>query len=312
MVNVSAALIFRGGRFLICQRPAQKARGLLWEFVGGKREAGETGEEALRRECMEELGVAVEPDGVFMEVTHVYPDITVRLTVYTARILEGEPQLLEHNALAWITPAEIGQYDFCPADEAILDRIRASSVAEHPKVKDMRRENWRRATKVRYVSAPITVNARTGREAAHFLEEVTSPLYVTNAHGARVKIADRGWCWYQLAFPDERVWLTAMTDEADRLSQIYFDVTAGNDFSDPENPRFTDLWLDLVLEEDFTLRVLDREELDEAFALGAVDERQYKEILAVGEDARQKLEANKRRLAAFVLGRVKALKNSDG
>ena len=64
-VEVVAALIWRGDRFLACQRPAHKARGLLWEFVGGKVEPGETKEEALVRECREELGVTVRVGEVF-------------------------------------------------------------------------------------------------------------------------------------------------------------------------------------------------------------------------------------------------------
>ena len=122
MVEVVAALIWRGDRFLICQRPAHKARGLLWEFVGGKVEPGETGEQALVRECREELAVTVAPAGVFMDVVHEYPDITVHLTLFYASAA-GEPQLLEHNALAWITVDQIPQYAFCPADDAILQRL---------------------------------------------------------------------------------------------------------------------------------------------------------------------------------------------
>ncbi|MBQ7689505.1 MAG: (deoxy)nucleoside triphosphate pyrophosphohydrolase [Clostridia bacterium] len=125
MVEVVAALIRRENTFLICRRPADKARALLWEFVGGKVEPGETKAEALIRECEEELGILVQPKTVFMEVTHTYPDITVHLTLFNARITEGEPQLLEHHALAWITPAEIPDYSFCPADEEILKKIRA-------------------------------------------------------------------------------------------------------------------------------------------------------------------------------------------
>ena len=102
-VEVVAALIWRGDRFLACQRPAHKARGLLWEFVGGKVEPGETKEEALVRECREELGVTVRVGEVFTELTHVYPDLTVRLTLFHAAIPEGEPQKLEHNDLRWIT-----------------------------------------------------------------------------------------------------------------------------------------------------------------------------------------------------------------
>lgn len=120
MTEVAAALIWDNGRFLICQRPANKARGLLWEFVGGKTEPGETAAEALVRECREELDVTVAPQDVFCEVTHEYPDITVHLTLFNAVIAEGTPRLLEHNDMKWITPAEIPEYDFCPADEEIL------------------------------------------------------------------------------------------------------------------------------------------------------------------------------------------------
>lgn len=123
MVEVVAALIRQGQRFLICQRPAHKARGLLWEFVGGKVEPGETQEQALARECREELAVELAVGDVFMEVVHEYPDITVHLTLYNAAIAQGEPQRLEHNDIRWITPAEIPLYPFCPADEEILQRI---------------------------------------------------------------------------------------------------------------------------------------------------------------------------------------------
>lgn len=124
MVEVVAALIWDGDKFLICQRPAHKARGLLWEFVGGKVEPGETRESALIRECREELGVTVSVGDVFMEVCHEYPDITVRLILFHATIAQGVLQKLEHNDIRWITSKEIPQYDFCPADEDILKKIR--------------------------------------------------------------------------------------------------------------------------------------------------------------------------------------------
>ena len=124
VTEVVAALIWRGKKFMICQRPAHKARGLLWEFVGGKVESGETGEQALVRECREELGVTVSVGESFMEVTHTYPDITVHLVLFHASIVGGEPQMLEHNDIRWITADEIGQYAFCPADEEILERLR--------------------------------------------------------------------------------------------------------------------------------------------------------------------------------------------
>lgn len=123
MVEVVAALIWDKDRFLICQRSAHKARALLWEFVGGKVEPGETKAQALVRECREELAVTLSVGDVFMDVVHAYPDITVHLTLLGATIVEGIPQKLEHNDIRWITPAEIPQYDFCPADEEILKRI---------------------------------------------------------------------------------------------------------------------------------------------------------------------------------------------
>ena len=123
MTEVVAALIWDKNRFMICQRPEHKARGLLWEFVGGKVEPGETKQQALVRECREELNVTVDVGEVFMEVVHRYPDITVHLTLFCATIAEGIPQKLEHNDIRWITPAQIPGYDFCPADEEILRRI---------------------------------------------------------------------------------------------------------------------------------------------------------------------------------------------
>lgn len=122
-VEVVAALIWDKDKFLICQRPASKARGLMWEFVGGKLEAGETKEQALVRECTEELAIVVEPHEIFTEVVHEYSDITVHLTLFHCTISAGQPQLLEHNDMKWITPAEIPNYDFCPADEEILKKL---------------------------------------------------------------------------------------------------------------------------------------------------------------------------------------------
>ena len=124
MTEVVAALIWDKNRFLACQRPAHKARGLLWEFVGGKVEPGETKEQALIRECQEELAVTVAVQDVFMEIDHVYPDLTVHLTLFNASIAEGTPQKIEHNDLRWITVDEIDQYEFCPADEEILRRLK--------------------------------------------------------------------------------------------------------------------------------------------------------------------------------------------
>ena len=123
MTEVVAALIWRNEKFMICQRPAHKARGLLWEFVGGKVEANETKKEALIRECREELDILLSVDDVFMDVVHEYPDLTVHLTLFNATIADGEPKKLEHNDIQWIAPQEIQNYNFCPADEEILAKI---------------------------------------------------------------------------------------------------------------------------------------------------------------------------------------------
>ncbi len=123
MTEVVAALIWDKDKFMICQRPAYKARGLLWEFVGGKVEAGETKEQALIRECREELSITLSVDDEFMDVVHEYSDITVHLTLFNAKIAEGIPQKLEHNDIRWITAKEIPQYEFCPADTVILRRL---------------------------------------------------------------------------------------------------------------------------------------------------------------------------------------------
>ena len=124
MTEVVAALIWHGERFMICQRPAHKARGMLWEFVGGKVEPGESKEQALVREYREELAVEVAVGDIFLEVTHTYPDITVHLTLFHASIVQGVPQKLEHNDIRYITVDEIPQYEFCPADEVILQKLR--------------------------------------------------------------------------------------------------------------------------------------------------------------------------------------------
>ena len=123
MVDVVAALIRDGERFLICKRPAHKARALMWEFPGGKVEAGERPRDALSRECMEELDVTLDVGELYMQVTHEYPDIQIRLSLYEAVIASGELRGKEHEALCWILPREIPDYEFCPADVDIIHRI---------------------------------------------------------------------------------------------------------------------------------------------------------------------------------------------
>ena len=127
MTEVVAAIIWDGDRFMICRRPAHKARGLLWEFAGGKVEPGETKRDALIRECREELGVELEVRDIYYDVVHEYPDILIHLTLFNAQIASGEPKLLEHSEIRWITPGEIPQYEFCPADRDILKKLTADA-----------------------------------------------------------------------------------------------------------------------------------------------------------------------------------------
>jgi len=123
MVEVVAALIWEEDKFMICQRPAHKSNALLWEFVGGKVEPGETKEQALVRECGEELAITPAVGEAFIDVVHQYPDALVHLTLFHATIVKGRPQKLEHNDIKWITPSEIPNYHFCPADDEILKKI---------------------------------------------------------------------------------------------------------------------------------------------------------------------------------------------
>ena len=125
MLEVTAALIRDKDQFMICQRPAHKARGMLWEFPGGKLEPGETLQGCLIRECKEELGVTLSLAGVFTDVVYAYPEMEVHLTLFEASISEGIVQKIEHNDIRWITVDQIDDYDFCPADTEILERVKS-------------------------------------------------------------------------------------------------------------------------------------------------------------------------------------------
>lgn len=122
---VVAALIEHpdGGRFLLCRRPAHKARGGLWEFPGGKIEPGETGPQALERECREELAVQLTVGEPVAAVVHAYPDVRVRLTLYRCRLAQGVPQPLEHTELAWAAPQQVEDYDLAPADILLWQQV---------------------------------------------------------------------------------------------------------------------------------------------------------------------------------------------
>ena len=121
MTEVVAAVIYRDDtHFLLCRRPATKARPLQWEFPGGKVEPGETLMAAIEREIREELGMGIAADGVLLSVVHAYPDLTIRLTLLRCRVTEGEPQLLEHVEARFVTREEAASLDLCPADRELL------------------------------------------------------------------------------------------------------------------------------------------------------------------------------------------------
>lgn len=124
MIEVVAALVQDENRFLICRRPEGKQCARCWEFAGGKVEPGETGAQALAREWREELGVELRVGDVLADVTHAYPDLTVHLTLYAAEITSGAPLALEHSQLRWISPQELENYVFCPADARLLEQLK--------------------------------------------------------------------------------------------------------------------------------------------------------------------------------------------
>ena len=123
--QVVAGLIFDGDKFLIARRPMNKARGGLWEFVGGKVEDNESHEEALKREFSEELNLKIKVGDLFIKVRHTYPDIDIHLYLYYAEIVGGELELKEHSEIKWITKEEIDGLEFCPADKDILAKIKS-------------------------------------------------------------------------------------------------------------------------------------------------------------------------------------------
>ena len=148
------------------------------------------------------------------------------------------------------------------------------------KERDMRRTDWRRITKRRYFScAEDDIFGRAGRISLIRIDEVAEPLTV-HYRSRDILIADAGYSWLQAAVPGARWWLTAMFDAEDRLIQMYFDITDGNRFDDPENPTFEDMYLDIVVSADGTVDILDRDELDEALRKGAITEYQYQAAAA--------------------------------
>ena len=124
MLEVVAGLIREGDRFLICRRPPHKARAGCWEFPGGKVEAGESLAQARIRECRDELAVTPSVGEVAADTVYTYPDVTIHLSLLSARVAQGSPTPLEHSEIRFIRPEDMALYAFCPADQAFLERIR--------------------------------------------------------------------------------------------------------------------------------------------------------------------------------------------
>jgi len=126
IIDVVAAIIRRGGQILITQRFDHVHLPGLWEFPGGKVEAGESLQAALEREIMEELGVKIRVHDEFFTVEHDYPTKSVRLHFFNCSIIEGEPQLIEVADMRWVHPQDLGQFDFPPADAELTARLQRS------------------------------------------------------------------------------------------------------------------------------------------------------------------------------------------
>ena len=122
-IEVVAAIIEKDGKILICRRAENKTRALKWEFPGGKIEPGETPEQAVRRECREELDVGLCVKGEFMRVLHSYPDIEIQLTVFRTAIIGSDPRCIEHKEIRFVYPSELADFELCPADITVAEKI---------------------------------------------------------------------------------------------------------------------------------------------------------------------------------------------
>ena len=124
IVDVVGAIIKDGDRYLVGQRAAKKDQGGLWEFMGGKIEPGETPEQALARECREELALEIENECIIDSVVHEYPEKTIRLTLISCSPKSGSvPKALEHQQIRWVTVPEMRGMPFAPADSELIDKL---------------------------------------------------------------------------------------------------------------------------------------------------------------------------------------------
>lgn len=126
MIEVAAAIIEdTDGRILIARRRAGKSQAGLWEFPGGKIEAGESPEDCLRRELLEEMNIEIEPYAFFAVSEHAYETVTIRLIAYKAKMLGGTIRLSDHDEYRWVQAGELTQYLFAPADIPFVEQLSA-------------------------------------------------------------------------------------------------------------------------------------------------------------------------------------------
>lgn len=165
-------------------------------------------------------------------------------------------------------------------------------------IRDMRRSDWHRILERRYTVSPCSFQGMEGVVSLLEIQKVTNPLTVHYESG-EVLIADAGYSWLQLAFKEQFFWATVMFDDKGEFMQGYFDITGGNTFEDMENPKFQDMYLDLVLLRDGGIQVLDRDELDEALEQKEITEEQYRKTVEEGEKLHRFLQENKEELVRF-------------
>jgi len=158
-------------------------------------------------------------------------------------------------------------------------------------IRDMRRSDWHRILEREYKASPCSFQGMKGVVSLLQIKEVTEPLIVQGEDGG-VLIADKGYSWLQVAFKEQFFWATVMFDDIGNFLQGYFDITGGNTFEDMDNPKFQDMYLDLVLLSDGGIQVLDRDELDEALEKKEITEEQYVQTVKAGEELYRFLQEN--------------------
>ena len=159
-------------------------------------------------------------------------------------------------------------------------------------IRDMRRSDWHRILERKYTVSPCSFQGMEGVVSLLQIQKVTEPLLVSGENGAKVLIADKGFSWLQVAFREQFFWATVMFDSQGKFLQAYFDITAGNTFENMENPKFQDMYLDLVLLNDGRILVLDKDELEEALERKEITKKEYVQAINAGEELYRFLQEN--------------------